>query len=501
MRLNLTSGFRRVQAHLGNLFRSYVSMWDVTARIKAKKKLEASECWYREFFDLNPLPSCIYNPKTLCFSEVNEAAVRHYGYTPEQFLSMTVKDFSIPEEAELIERELAKDTKVPPAPSGPWRSRRADGTIIEVELALRALSETARLVVIRDVTKQRRAEALRLSEATLQEAQKIARLGSWELRSRSSFVTCSAETFRICELEAPSQELPYADFLNMVHLDDRDRIDSAIENALQQKQGYDLQFRIRRRNGELRYIHGRGQYSNGSRERLAGTMLDITEQKQFEDALQQSLQEKEVLLREIHHRVKNNLYVISCLLNMQAEIVQEKTASAALRESERRVMAMASIHESLYGYNRLDRINFSEYAQTLVQNLLESYVQSGAEIEGKFSLAPIELDIEQAIPCGLILNELVTNALKYAYPHQASGSISVTFQQIADQKVSLSVADNGPGLPAEFDWNGSKSLGITIIKLLTKQLGGTLQIESSDTGATFMLVFSKHELKKVSTAA
>lgn len=287
----------------------------------------------------------------------------------------------------------------------------------------------------------------------------------------------------------------------MVHPDDRDRIDSAIENALQQKQGYDLQFRIRRRNGELRYIHGRGQYSNGSRERLAGTMLDITEQKQFEDALQQSLQEKEVLLREIHHRVKNNLYVISCLLNMQAEIVQEKTASAALRESERRVMAMASIHESLYGHNRLDRINFSEYAQTLVQNLLESYVQSGAEIEGKFSLAPIELDIEQAIPCGLILNELVTNALKYAYPHQASGSISVTFQQIADQKVSLSVADNGPGLPAEFDWNGSKSLGITIIKLLTKQLGGTLQIESSDTGATFMLVFSKHELKKVSTAA
>ncbi len=140
--------------------------------------------------------------------------------------------------------------------------------------------------------------------------------------------------------------------------------------------------------------------------------------------------------------------------------------------------------------------HFSEYAQKLVQDLLGSYAQSGSEIEGKFSLAAIELDIEQAIPCGLILNELVTNALKYAYPHQGAGSLSVTFQQIADQKVSLSVADNGPGLPAEFDWNGSNSLGITIVKLLTKQLGGTLQIESSDTGATFRVIFPKHELKE-----
>ncbi len=484
------------QDHLGNRVGSYVFMRDVTARVEAEEKLEASEHRYREFFDLNPLPSCIYNPQTLCFSEVNEAAVRHYGYTREQFLSMSVNDFIIPEEAELIEREFTKDTKVSSSLSGPWRSRLADGTIIEVELAVRTLSETARLVVIRDVTEQRLAEALRISEATLREAQRIARLGSWELRSKSDSVICSPETLRIFELEAPSQELRYADFLNMVHPDDRDQVGSAIANSLQQKQGYDLQFRVLRRNGELRHIHGRGQYSNGSCERLTGTMLDITEQKHFQDALQQSLNEKEVLLREIHHRVKNNLYVISCFLNMQAETVQEETASAALRESDRRVMAMALIHESLYGHNRLDRINFSEYAQTLVQDLLGSYVQSGSEIAGKFSLAAIELDIEQAIPCGLILNELVTNALKYAYPHAGAGSIFVTFQQIADQKLSLSVADNGPGLPAEFDWNGSKSLGITIVKLLTKQLGGTLQIESSDTGATFRVIFPKHELKE-----
>ncbi|MDQ2842112.1 MAG: ATP-binding protein, partial [Acidobacteriota bacterium] len=178
-------------------------------------------------------------------------------------------------------------------------------------------------------------------------------------------------------------------------------------------------------------------------------------------------------------------------LNMQAGTIKEAQAVAALRESERRVMAMAEIHERLYGHKRMDRINFGDYARTLVSDLICSYTSDSSQIKCEFSLVPIDLNIEQAIPCGLILNELITNALKYAYPNGAQGSISVAFQQMADQKICLSVSDRGQGLPKNFEWKKSKSLGVTIVNLLTKQLGGTLQIESLGTGAAFSVIFPK----------
>ncbi len=477
--------------HVGTRVGSYCFMRDVTARMEAEVKLEASERRYREFFELNPLPCWIYDFKTLKFGAVNEAAVRHYGYTREQFLAMSVYDIRLPEDADTIEGELTRASLTSPSMTGPWRNTLSDGNVIEVELAARDLSDTERLVVVRDVTEQRRAEALLKSEATLQEAQQIARLGSWELDTRSGAVTWSPETYRIFGLEALAEKLRFEEFMHMVHPEDREQVGSAIANSVHRKQVYDLEFRILRQDGELRHVHGRGQYSNGSRQCLAGTMLDITEQKQFQNALQQSLEEKEVLLKEIHHRVKNNLQVISCLLNMQAGALKEDTACTALRESERRVMAMALIHERLYGHNRMDRINFCDYAQTLVGDLLASYSQNGLEVESHYSLAPVDLDIEQAIPCGLILNELVTNALKYAYSNGKPGDLFISFQPVGDQKVSLSISDNGPGLPQDFDWKKAKSLGLTIVRLLTKQLGGNLHIESSGSGALFTVIFPK----------
>lgn len=477
--------------YMGDREGCYRFMRDVTARVEAEQKLEASERRYREFFELNPLPCWIYDPQTLRFLDVNEAAVQHYGYTREQFLSMTQDDIRIPEESDLIEREFTKFGQRPSWTSGPWHNRLRDGTLIEVEIAARNVSDRARLAVIRDVTEQREVELIRKSEAKLQEAQQIARLGSWELDTKSGAVSWSPETYRIFGREGLAGKFLYEEFLSMIHPEDRDEVASAVRNSVLQKQLYDLQFRILRRDGEMRHIHGRGQFSNGSRQCLTGTMLDVTDQKRAQEALQQSLEEKEVLLKEVHHRVKNNLQVISCLLNMQAGAVTEEAAVAALRESERRVMAMAVIHERLYGNKRMDRIDFREYAESLADDLIQSYAQQGAQIKGCFSLESIDLNIEQAIPCGLILNELITNALKYAYPDGAGGPIFVDLQHAPNQKLQLSVSDHGRGLPENFDWRKSKSLGVTIVNLLTKQLGGNLTIESSGSGTTFTVVFPK----------
>jgi PAS domain S-box-containing protein len=484
---------RLAAAHdsMGKRVGSYWFLRDMTARIEAERKLEASESRYREFFEFNPLPSWTYSPQTRRILDVNEAAVRHYGYTRDEFLSMTVNDIRLPDEAELIEQELAKFNELPSWTSGPWHHKLSDGTLIEVEIAACNLSDTSRLTVIRDITEQRQAEVIRKSEAKLQEAQHIARLGSWELDTRSGAVSWSPETYRIFGIEGMSGKIPYEEFLTLVHPDDRQQVAAAVANSVQKKQVYDLQFRILRQNGELRHVHGRGQYSNGPGQCFAGTMLDITEQKQAQEALQQSLEEKEVLLKEVHHRVKNNLQVISCLLNMQAGSVMEEQAANALRESERRVMAMAVIHERLYGHKRMDRINFKEYAELLTEDLIVSYAPSGSQLEAEYSMAPIELNIDQAIPCGLILNELVTNAIKYAYPAGEIGRILISLRQDADRMVTLSVADEGRGLPEQFDWRKSKSLGITIVNLLSKQLGGTVNYQSSSAGTLFTVKFPK----------
>jgi two-component sensor histidine kinase len=140
---------------------------------------------------------------------------------------------------------------------------------------------------------------------------------------------------------------------------------------------------------------------------------------------------------------------------------------------------------------RLDRIEFAEYAETLVHDLLVSYAAEGSQVQGSFQLSPVDLHIEQAVPCGLILNELVTNVLKYAYPGGTPGTVSVSLECLAGDKLSLSVGDGGPGLPEGLDWKKSPSMGASIVRLLTRQLGGTLNVESSSAGTTISIVFTR----------
>jgi two-component sensor histidine kinase/PAS domain-containing protein len=204
---------------------------------------------------------------------------------------------------------------------------------------------------------------------------------------------------------------------------------------------------------------------------------DITEQKRTQLALESALAEKTILLKEIHHRVKNNLAVVSSLLSMKADAVTNPTAKEALLQSQQRVYSMALIHEHLYGNERLDRINFAEYATQLVRRLHAALAGEPDRIAIELALDPIELGIEQAVPCGLILNELLTNAFKYAFRGRESGRIAVSFRERAGMH-ELSVADDGVGIPAEAAYgpNGD-SLGLRIVEVLTHQLDGTLQHE------------------------
>ncbi|MBD2346449.1 PAS domain S-box protein [Anabaena subtropica] len=217
---------------------------------------------------------------------------------------------------------------------------------------------------------------------------------------------------------------------------------------------------------------------------------DITEQKQAEEKIKASLKEKEVLLKEIHHRVKNNLGIVSSLLQMQCRRTQDSQATAILRDSQNRIASIALVHEKLYRSNDLANIDFAEYIPDLTTHLFDSYNVSSNCIRLNIQVDDASLDIETAIPCGLIINELVSNALKYAFPDNCQGEVQVRLFQQNDQTLTLIVRDNGIGLPTEFDSKKAKTLGITLVQGLVKQLRGQLEIQSQS-GTEFKITFTK----------
>lgn len=197
---------------------------------------------------------------------------------------------------------------------------------------------------------------------------------------------------------------------------------------------------------------------------------------------------KTVLLKEVHHRVKNNLAVISSLLNMKAEITDDGPAKVALEDSQRRVHSIALIHEHLYAGEHFDRINFAEYAQQFAQVFYSAFSAESARIAINMDIDPIDLRLLQAVPAALILNELLTNAFKHAFPDGRSGEIRITFREPAPGVLELAVEDDGIGSEAVLVERKTKSLGLQIVRILTAQLGGSLK-QDPGSGTRLVLRF------------
>ena len=214
---------------------------------------------------------------------------------------------------------------------------------------------------------------------------------------------------------------------------------------------------------------------------LLSTNLDITERKKADEALRASLAEKEVLLKEIHHRVKNNMQVISSLISLQtgspATSKSDQAVARALEDLRGRVRAMALVHEKLYQSQNMSRIDFAAYAESLLRSVWRANAIDAARVELRLQLQPMLLSADSAVPCGLILNELATNALKHAFPSR-EGVVTVSLLNGADGQACLKVSDNGIGLPADLDWQQSQTLGLQLVSMLTRQLGGTIEVDS-----------------------
>lgn len=238
------------------------------------------------------------------------------------------------------------------------------------------------------------------------------------------------------------------------------------------------------------------RYEN-EQEELSCIAYDITERKEIDQQIREALKEKEVLLQEVHHRVKNNLQVISSMLNLQRRFISDPLMLNILEESQNRISTMSFIHESLYQNSDFSSISFSSYLERLANNLIHSYSKISCEVDLVTQLDDIHINLKQAIPCGLIVNELVSNSLKYAFLDRAHGKLTLRVEQKGEE-IEIEVSDDGVGLPEGFSFESNDSLGVYLVQALTEQIDGVLIVNNNSTtsalktgtGTSFLVRFT-----------
>ncbi len=279
----------------------------------------------------------------------------------------------------------------------------------------------------------------------------------------------------------------------VLHPDDAERTIAAWKECVAKGGLWDIEHRFRGVDGQWHPILARGVPVRGADGRIlcwAGINLDISRLKRTEEELRASLGEKVVLLKEIHHRVKNNLQVVSSLINLQAETMEHPESLESLNDLRGRVRSMALVHEKLYECGSLARLNIADYASSLLHSLRHSQGNAAARVDLRLCLQRVELPMQVAVPCGLILNELASNALKHAFAGRSRGELAVSLAPEGSGRVVLRVRDDGVGLRPGLDWRQSPALGLKLVLMLTRQIHGEIEAKSGDIpGTEFVVTF------------
>jgi len=300
-----------------------------------------------------------------------------------------------------------------------------------------------------------------------------------------------------CQISGLSEAKAMGDgWLGAVHPDDRESLSKGWQETIRLQKPSLADYRFLRPDGTVAWVMGHASPEMNLENQIVGyvgTITDISERKRAEEAIRASLLGKEILLKEVHHRVKNNLMSVIGLIKMQETKANNEMFNALLLELEGRVRSMALVHENLYKSKDLARIDLQNYIETLTAHIR---AQFGAELDIRFRVqaVEVEVDLDFAIPCGLILNELIANAYKHAFPggkpRSGAGNceIAVTVKHEGGV-LTLTVADNGVGLPAGTNWENPETLGLRLIKMLSQQLNGSIDLDRTR-GTTFHLHFA-----------
>jgi PAS domain S-box-containing protein len=505
-----------------------IGSWiDITERKRAEEKLRERQIFQQQLLDSLPVP-VFYKDSEGRYLGCNAAFEDFFGQKREEITGKSVYDLSPKELADIYYEKDAALFQNPGRQIYESTIKSTDGVVHDVIFHKATFpgmngSVGGLIGAILDVTERKRAEeALRESEKRYRLIAEHSNDWIYLIRPDKTFQYVSPSSQQITGYTSSEFLKNPGLFLDIIHPDDKEQMKSHLEIVPTETQAHNLEFRIFAKTGELCWIrhsclpvyNDEGHYVGRS-----GTNRDITDRKLAEERLQASLKEKEVLLKEIHHRVKNNLAVIGSILSLQAQWVNDTNSQEIFRECENRVKTMAKIHSKLYQSKDLACIDLDSYLRDLTKDLLQSYQVNSGNVTINLKVADVRLDIHTTVPLCLVLNELLTNALKYAFPggrhgdakargHKDTGTrgygeagtgggvdtetgkeIKITLIKEDNQTV-LIVGDNGIGFPSRLDFRNTKSLGLQLVMALVKQLHGTIEMEKVK-GTVFTIRFKE----------
>ncbi len=495
-----------VNAHLlrdrdGNPIGIEGSLRDITGRRRAEQALRESEEKYKTLAD--NIPDTIYSlDNTGTITAVNAEALKLFGYGPEEIIGKQFSQIIHPEDRAMAlnsylqaireRREYTRGLE--------FRINDRDGGVHWVELHshMRFDANNALLGeegVLRDITDRKRAEsALKESQERLQGIFEASQAGILLVNPDGLISLANkrmAEMFG-CTVE----DLTGTHYMDRIHESDRDTTADTFDSLIR---GSNTMIQVERHfirfdgSDFWGYVSSRRlEKEDGSALALLGVIADITDQKKAAEKIRQSLEEKEVLLRELHHRVKNNYQIIVSLLNLQARGIADTEARRQLNEARDRIRSMSLLHEKLMQSRDIAHIDFLSYITSIANELYAGYMGNAKRISLLIEGEKIRLSIEQAIPCGLIVNELITNSFKYGFPpdYTGKGEVRLSIREMEDETIEIVIADNGVGMPDDIRFESTTSLGLSLVQMLTKQAGGTVEIERKG-GTAFRIRFTK----------
>ncbi len=457
---------------------------DITERKRQEQALAESEANYRNLFDSSTDGILILDPDGN-FLDANRTAYERLGYTREEFLALSIIELDHPSFADKVPERFRQVRERGAAVFESGHVRK-DGSMMPVEVNSRLLEYKGRQVlfsVIRDISERKKAESnLRLLEKAM-EALPIG-ITICDVEGKIMYVNPS-EAFihgygveelinRDARMFAPSKLWSQMSFDEIY-----DRGDMKRESINVRKDGKVFPVQL---------ISVAVKDPDGNPIGIITTCEDISVRKRAEEQIRAALREKDILLKEIHHRVKNNLQVVSSMLRLQSDYVKDEGARMVFEDSQRRVETMSLVHDKLYRSDDLARIDFRDYVNGLAANLALINDYRADQIEVKIEVEEMKLNVNNAIPCGLIINELVSNAFKHAFAEGRKGKVIVSMRRQNEKRIVLEVSDDGIGFPESVDFGNTASLGLQLVNSLVAQLGGIVALERG-AGTTFRIEF------------